>query len=457
MTVIGLFLIVLLIVVNGFFAATEFSLVALRPSRVRQLVDQGNVRERIVAELLADMGRVVSGVQVGVTLASLALGFIGELTLASILNPVFVHWSGRWAGVAAHACALVVAFGLLTFLQIVLGELVPKGVGLARAERVAFLVARPFRWFLSTFSWAIDRLNGVASRLLRLLGVTRPQGYGMVATPEELRILIRQAGERGLLAARDERFIHGAMELPNVQVRALMVPRPDMYALADTASFDEVMLMFAKTQRSRIPVYQGTIDHILGFVHVKDMVWFLLDRSGAIERGEPPPRFELRSYLREVLIVPETKPASELLFEFRARRTGLAMVVDEFGSIQGLLTLEDVLEQLVGEIHDEFDIVERPMTLPDGAVVFEGATNLRDLTTLYNIRLPEDGGYQTLGGFVLARLGFIPRGGETFETAGYRFTVLQMDRRRVARVKIVPVAAAQPVGQVRAPQGGPAA
>jgi magnesium and cobalt exporter, CNNM family len=457
MTVLGLFLIVLLIAVNGFFAATEFSLVALRPSRVRQLVDQGSSRARIVAELLADMGRVISGVQVGVTLASLALGFIGELTLASMLNPIFERWSGRWAAVAAHGCALVVAFGFLTFLQIVLGELVPKGVGLGRAERVAFLVARPFRWFLSTFSWTIDGLSGVANRLLRLLGVTRPQGHGLVATPEELRILIQQAGERGLLAARDERFIHGAMELPNVQVRALMVPRPDMYVLADNAGFDDVMQMFAKTQRSRIPVYQGTIDHILGFVHVKDMVWFLLDRSRAIEQGEPRPHFELRSYLREVLIVPETKAASELLFEFRARRIGLAMVVDEFGSIQGLLTLEDILEQLVGEIHDEFDIVERPMTLPDGALLFDGATNLRDLATQYNIRLPEDGGYQTLGGFVLARLGFIPRGGETFEAAGYRFTVLQMERRRVARVKIVRAATAQPAEQVRAPQGGPAA
>jgi magnesium and cobalt exporter, CNNM family len=454
MTVLGLFFIVLLVAVNGFFAATEFSLVALRPSRIRQLVDQGNTRARIVVELQADMGRVISGVQVGVTLASLALGFIGELTLASILNPVFARWSGRWAVVAAHGAALVVAFGLLTFLQIVLGELVPKGVGLGRSERVALLVARPFHWFLSTFSWAIDLLNGVAGKFLRLLGVARPMSYGMVATPEELRILIQQARERGVLAAREERFIHGAMELSGVQARSLMVPRPDMYAVPDTASLDDVMLMFAKTQRSRIPVYQGTVDHILGFLHVKDMIWFLLDRLHSAQRGEPLPGFNLRGYLHEALIVPETKPASELLFEFRACRTGLAMVVDEFGSIQGLLTLEDILEQLVGEIHDEFDVVERPTTLPDGAMLFDGAMNLRDLATQFNIHLPEDGAYQTLGGFVLARLGFIPRGGETFEAVGFRFTVLQMDRRRVARVKLVRLPAAQPAEQVRAPRGG---
>jgi len=457
MIVLGLFLLVLLVAVNGFFAATEFSLVALRPSRIRQLVDQGNARARIVAELLADMSRVISGVQVGVTLASLALGFIGELTLASLLNPVFARWSGRWAAVAAHAAALVVAFGLLTFLQIVLGELVPKGVGLGRSERVALLVARPFRWFLHTFSWAIDWLNDVAGKFLRLLGVARPQAYSLVATPEELRILIQQARERGVLAAREERFINGAMELSSVQARSLMVPRPDVYAVAETASLDEVMQMFAKTQRSRIPVYRGTVDHILGFLHVKDMIWFLLERSRALERGEPPPWFDLRSYLHEALIVPETKPGSELLFEFRARRTGLAMVVDEFGSIQGLLTLEDILEQLVGEIHDEFDIVERPTTLPDGAMLFDGAINLRDLATQYNIHLPEDSAYQTLGGFVLARLGFIPRGGETFEAAGFRFTVLQMAKRRIERVKLVRVPASAPAEPVRAPRGDSAA
>jgi CBS domain containing-hemolysin-like protein len=227
------------------------------------------------------------------------------------------------------------------------------------------------------------------------------------------------------------------MELSELQVREIMVSRPDMHTLPVEASLDEVMRLFATTQRSRIPVYRGTIDHVLGFVHIKDMMWVLLDRERRLEENlPPPPPFDLRRVLREILIVPETKPASELLGELRARRVAIAMVVDEFGSILGLVTKEDLLEQLVGEIHDEFDVVEKPLTLADGAIVFDAALSVRDLDTQYNISLPEDPAYATVGGFVMDQLGFIPRGGESFEYGGFRFSVVEMDGRRVARVKI---------------------
>lgn len=209
-----------------------------------------------------------------------------------------------------------------------------------------------------------------------------------------------------------------------------------MHLLPVEANLDEVMRAFATTQRSRIPVYRGSEDQILGFVHIKDMMWVLLDRERRLEENLAPAPFDLRRVLREVLIVPETKPAGELLMELRNHRVGMALVVDEFGSILGLVTLEDILEQVVGEIHDEFDVVERPQTLADGAIVFDAALNVRDLDTQYNITLPDDPAYATVGGFVLDQLGFIPRGGENFEYDGYRFTVVEMDGRRVARVKI---------------------
>ena len=196
------------------------------------------------------------------------------------------------------------------------------------------------------------------------------------------------------------------------------------------------MRAFATTQRSRIPVYRGTEDQVLGFVHIKDMIWVLLDRERRLEENVAPSLFDLRRVIREILIVPETKPASELLAELRNRRVGMALVVDEFGSILGLLTLEDILEQVVGEIYDEFDVVERPLTLADGAVIFDAALNVRDLDAQYNITLPEDPAYATVGGFVLDQLGFIPRGGESFEYGNSRFTVVEMDGKRVARVKI---------------------
>jgi putative hemolysin len=439
MSALHLFGVLFLIGINAFFAATEFSLVAVRDSRVRQLIEEGDPRAKIVGELIADINRVVSGVQVGITIASLLLGYLGEMTLSTILMPVVESVQHRVAAIIAHTAALVIAFGLLTVLQVVLGELVPKSLSLARAERVALLVARPFHWFLRTFRWAIDLLDSIADKLTRALGVISYQSHTLLRSTEELQVMLQQARDRGFIPETEVQFIQNAMELSQIQVREIMVPRPDMHALPAEATLEETMKLFATTQRSRIPVYEGTLDHILGFVHIKDVLWLLLDRDRYPHDDSQSPEFHLKSLLRDVLIVPETKPASELLLEFRVRRTGLAMVVDEFGSILGLATLEDIIEQLVGEIHDEFDVVEGPHVLPEGEVVFDGAIKIRDLEAQYSIQLPEDPAYETLGGFILNRLGFIPRGGESFEAEGYRFTITEMERRRVARVKIKPL------------------
>ena len=343
---------------------------------------------------------------------------------------------GSHSALIAHGLALTVAFALLSALHVVIGELVPKTLSLARAERVALLVALPFHWFLTTFRWAIYLLEGASNGILKALGVTAPQSHGVAHSTEELQIQIQQARERGLLAAGEEKFIVSAIELAQVQVREIMVPRPDMHTLPVESSLDEVMRAFATTQRSRIPVYRGSEDHILGFVHIKDMLWVLLDRERRVAENLPPPAFDLRRVLREVLIVPETSRPANCSRNCALGTSGMAMVVDEFGSILGLVTLEDILEQVVGEIHDEFDVVEQPLTLADGAVVFDAALNVRDLEAQYNISLPEDPAYATVGGFVLDQLGFIPKGGESFEYGTWRFTVVEMDGRRVARVKI---------------------
>ena len=436
MSALRLLVVLLLVACNGFFAATEFSLVAVRPSRIRQLVEEGDARARVVQALLAEIARVVSGVQVGVTLTSLSLGFLGEVTIANLLEGMLGGVTRAGQAILVHGFSLVVAFLSLTFLHVVLGELVPKTISLQRAERVALLVARPFSLFLGTFRPAISLLEGSARAINRALGASAIASHAPVHSPEELQILVQQAREQGLFEPGEEKFIQSAIELGEVQVREIMVPRRDVHALPVDATFDEVLRMLAVTQRSRIPVYEGTLDHPIGFVHVKDILWVLLDRQRREEEGAPIPEFHLRGEVRPILIVPETKPASELLSELRSKHTGMAMVVDEFGTILGLVTLEDLLEQVVGEIYDEFDVVERPLTLPDGAMVVDGALKMRDMETQLSIELPEDAAYETLGGFVMARLGFIPRGGESFEEAGFRFTVMEMERRRVASVKI---------------------
>ena len=446
MFVVRLIGVFVLVALNGFFAATEFSLVAVRLSRIRQLVAKGSARARVVESLLGDLHRVVSGVQLGITLTSLAIGALGEIVLAKGFQGLWPAKPGLNVLFLAHGLALACAFALLSALHVVIGELVPKTVSLARPERIALLVAVPFRWFLNTFRLAINLLDGVSGAVVKALGVSVAAAPGVAHSTEELQIQIQQARERGLLAPGEEKFILSAIELSQIQVREIMVPRPDMHTLPLESTLDDVMRAFATTQRSRIPVYRGSLDHIIGFVHIKDMMWVLLDRERRLEENVATPAFDLRRVLREVLIVPETKPASELLLELRTRRVGLAMVVDEFGSILGLVTIEDIIEQMVGEIHDEFDVVEKPLPLADGAMIFDGAANVRDLDAQYNITLPEDPAYATVGGFVLDQLGFIPKGGESFDYGNYHFSVIEVDGKRVARVKIQRVRPPEPEG-----------
>ena len=428
-----------LVAVNGFFAAVEFSLVAVRLSRVRQLVGEGRGRAKIVLDLIGRLDRVVSGVQVGITLTSLGLGALGESTLAALLSPVVANIPGPHTLILVHALSLAAAFLLLTILHVVLGELVPKSLSLQRAERVALLVGPPFQWYLGVFSPAINLLDGASRWILSGLGLSGRPSHTQVHSAEELQIQIQQARERGLIGLDEEKLIAGALELDRMQARELMVPRPDVHSVTADATLDDVMRVFVTTQRSRLPVFEGAGDHVIGYIHIKDVVWLLLDRERRSEEGWTAPEFNLRHMMHEILIVPESKPANELLRELRLRHGWMAMVVDEFGTILGLITLEDIMEQLVGEIHDEYDVILKPLIVghgADSAMIFDASLSLRDLESQYSIILPEDPSYATAGGFVLAQLGFIPRGGESFDFGGYRFTVVEMDRRRVARVKI---------------------
>jgi putative hemolysin len=458
--------VLLLVGVNGFFATAEFSLVAVRASRVRQLLEGGDARARIVQQLLGQLDRVVSGVQVGITLTSLAIGALGEPVVAEILRPTLDWLPGSRAVLVAHGIAVVLAFAFLTVLHVVFGELVPKTISLEHAGRAALLIARPFYWYLTTFRWAVVSLEGLSRKVVRALGVTGlVAGHTVPRSAEELQVQIRQAAEHGLLAPGEERVILGALELRQVRVREIMVPRPDVHALAVESGFEQTLAAFAKSHRSRLPVYESSFDHLLGFVHVRDMIAVVLERERRSDNqapAEPSAQsaaqdFDLRRLLRELLIVPENKLAGELLVEMRARRIGLAMVVDEFGSILGLITLKDILEQMVGQIHDEFDVVQPPQIVGTGAdmaMIFDGAIGLRDLETQYQIHLPDDPAYATLGGFVLARLGLIPRGGESFDFAGYRFTVLKMERHRVARIKLQRLVPASSRGVPHNPPSG---
>src|SRR5438309_8061611 len=298
--------VLLLVAINGFFAAAEFSLVAVRASRVRQLVDRGDARARIVQQLLGQLDRVVSGVQVGITLTSLAIGGLGEPLLAQLIGPLLDWLPGSRAALMAHSFAILLAFALLTVLHVVFGELVPKTISLERASRASLLIARPFYWYLTTFRWAVVLLEGVSRRVVRALDVKGlVAGHTVPHSAEELQVQIRQAGEHGLLAPGEERVILGALELRQLRVREIMIPRPDVYALPVESGFEETLALFAKTQRSRLPVYESTLDHVPGFVHLKDLLAVLAERERPSEEGASlPPAvkkgsdgFDLRRFL----------------------------------------------------------------------------------------------------------------------------------------------------------------
>jgi len=431
--------VVLLVAANAFFVAAEFALVSLRDTRLQQLIADKRLGARTVQKLHANLDEVLSGVQFGITLASLALGWIGEPALAEL----FLKLTGRipYAGLYAHTIAVVVAFSLITYLHVILGEVVPKSLALQRVERVALAVAAPMDVFMAISRPALFVMNRSANFVLRAFG-SRPLREGAVHSPDELKLMVTASRRLGVLPEIQEDMIHRALELGNITVREIMVPRPQIFSLSAEMPMEEAVPRVVEQQYSRIPVYdpQQGPEQIVGVLYSKDLMRLMyagMNLGGLPEvlRGST----KLRHIMRDVLVVPETKPISDLLLEFKRHRRHLAVVVDEFGSTAGVVSVEDVLEQIVGEIEDEFDIQPEPPTrIGKTPVVLDGAQNIRDLDLQYDLELPRDQGFETLGGFVLSRLQRIPQGGEQFDYQGRRFTVLNMDGRRVAAVKIEP-------------------
>jgi len=317
----------------------------------------------------------------------------------------------------------------------VIGEVVPKNLAIAKADRVALLMAPILLVFLrisAPFVFVIDRSASVLSSALGLRGYS-----GTGHSPEELKFIIESSRMEGHLEAFEEEAIQKILELQHINTREIMTPRVDIVSVSLDATLDELLRITVEHQYSRVPVYQGKPENIVGILHYKDLITAWQDRKIAADRRLPARPFHLRRFLRDPLVVPETKPLHQLIDEFRRRHTHLAMVVDEFGTITGMVTLEDVLEQIFGEIGDEHD-VDRPMPAAGAAVIeVEGSTNIRDLASQYEIDLPGDAGFETLAGFLLFRLGYIPTAGESVTYGSRKFIVQEMDRNRIVRVKIV--------------------
>jgi putative hemolysin len=446
-TAFRILLVVLLIVVNGYFAGAEVALLSVRQSRLRQLAEEGHLGAQAALSLLSNPGRLLSVTQVGVTLASLGLGWAGEDTMFTLLTAAFAGIVTAATAPYFHGLSFILSFLIVSYFHVVIGEVLPKNLAIQKADRIAVLVAPALLVFnrISTpFVVVIERSTRAIMRVLKIKGGAHAGGH----SPEELKLIVSSSRGLGYLPESQEDMIHRVLDLESLVVREIMVPRNDIVSIDSSSTLDDVLQTMIREQHSRLPVYQGTPEKVIGYLHYKDLLPIWEDRRRAIRTGRPSRSFRIERLLRPHIVVPETKPLAQMLDEFRQGGSHMAMVVDEFGTIAGLLTVEDVLEQVVGPISDEHDEKTGPPPAEADDVELDGATRIRDLENEFGIEIPVEGGFETLAGFLLFRLGEIPHVGEAVEFDGCRYTVTQMDRNRIARVRIekLPGPAKQPAG-----------
>ena len=433
------------ILATSFFVAAEFALVSVRETRIQQLIALGRPGARTALKLKHSIDEFLPAVQLGVTVAGLALGWVGEPAIAEIIlnfESSWLHALPEHAVLYSHTIAVVLAFAIITYFEVLLGELVPKSLALQRAERIALAVAGPMDVFIRITRPVVKLLNTSASVVLRLFRAPL-RGEGAVHSPEELKLIATATRRMGLLPVFQEEIIHRAIELNHVTVREIMTPRGKIFSLPADMPLQQASARIVEEQHSRIPVYDPATgsEYIIGIVYSKDVSRLMHFRTVALSMGgQGESGLTLTKVIREITVVPETKLAIELLQEFQERRRHMAIVVDEFGSTVGLVTAEDILEQVVGELEDEFDISKSPILSTTGAIMLDGSTPLRDLGNQLHWTFPREAGVETIAGFLLAQLGHIPTPGETVDYEGRRFQVAEMTGHRISRVVVEDIA-----------------
>jgi CBS domain containing-hemolysin-like protein len=432
---IRLLVLVLILATNGFFAAAEVSLVSVRQSRLRELAEQGQAGAQSALSLLANPGRLLSVTQFGVTLASLGLGWAGEDTMYHLLRDTLVGFGLPVSVVVLHGVAFALAFLIISYAHVIVGEVVPKNLAIEKADRVAVLAAPVLLIFYRLSQPLVIVIERSAELILRLLGLGKGTGR-RGHSAEELKYVIQSSRREGHLQQFEQDAIQRLIELSDYSAREIMTPRHNIVSLPVDAPLDQVLAVMTENKFSRVPVYEDRPEQIIGVVHYKDLMRVWDERRFAHDSRRSTKPFRLRRFLRKPVVVPETKPLNQLIDEFRKSHTHLALVVDEFGTISGLVTLEDVLEQVFGDIGDEHDAVRVEPAGGEKTLELEGSTTIRDLETRYNIVLPTDSGFETLAGFLLFRLGNIPKENERVDYGGRRFTVGKMDRNRIVSVTI---------------------
>jgi len=435
--------VIFFVLANGFFVATEFALVAVRRTRMQQLHEEGDKRAGSVLDLLNHLDTYIAATQLGITLSSLALGWIGEPAVGHLIEPVirdipFLPENQR--DTLSKTISFIFAFSLITMLHIVIGELAPKSLALQRPEQTSLVVARPIHYFLAVFRPAINALNAIGNRVVSLAGIQPAAGHERVQSAAELQLAIEASREAGLVDATAHDLVNRAFEFPDLAARQVMVPRTEMTAIPLGATLPEVLAVAAEEGYTRLPVYDGDTDHIVGMLNVKRLMPFLLQ---TVENGNgpEPPSFTVAEHLNEPLYVPESLPAPHVLKLMKEQRTQLAVVIDEYGGTAGIISLQDLVEELIGDVDDDREEDEMPATgvapdpdLIDGLTPISDAAEERDLDFGDEDALDVD----TVGGYVFHRLGRVAEiGDEVTLPKGDRLRVEELDGLRIARVKLL--------------------
>lgn len=416
----------LLVVMNGVFVAAEFAFVKVRPTRIAQLASEGNKRAGVAQECIEHIDAYLSVSQLGITLASLGLGWLGEPAVAALITPLLYRWGINTPSLV-HSISFLVSFGFITFLHVVFGELAPKSLAIQRAEALTLWLARPMRFFYYIFYPAVAVLNGTANKLILLFGLQPANEAEITHSEEELRMLISESYKGGQIKKSEQELLQNVFRFEKRVAEEIMVPRPEVCFMDTGISPEENLNLARQSGHTRFPLSSGSSDRIIGLIHIKD-VFFIPEEVKNIA--------ELK---RDILYIPEGMPLDRLMHEFQKTRIHMAVVIDEYGGTAGIVTMEDVLEELVGEIQDEFDR-EEPEVLSESEDSFlvSGRMFIDDAAERFDLTVDEDEEYNTLAGFLLGRLGKRPQEGDAIETDHLRLEVVRMKGLRIDKIRIRP-------------------
>lgn len=431
---LGLTLVVGLVLSNGFFVASEFALVAVRKSRIETQAAEGSKAAERVLGMLNNLNAYISATQLGITLSSLGLGWIGEPFVASLLDPLFM-WAATAFGIEAiaspvvvHAISFIIAFSFITFLHIVFGELAPKTAALEISEKVCYFIALPLQIFYKAFYYPIRVLDWAGTRTAKAFGLQPSGEHGASYSEDEIRQLVNASKEKGLLNEDEQRLINQVFEFSETTVKEAMIPRTEIIAIPEASSLEDIVRMFRQHGYSRLPVFRNSLDDILGFIHSKDILAFMLR----------PKSFRLDRVLQKPMYVVDTARLEDVLRQMQREKFHFGFVVDEHGGVEGIITLEDLLEEIVGEISDEHDeeVNEQIHTMEDGSVLIDGSTAVRDINKRLGLQLPVSEGYTTLAGFLMSEAGQLLADGDVVPFNGHKFTIEKTAKRRVLSVRM---------------------